>query len=453
MSDASAETDSKSPGATLLSAARKALGFRILWVLLLPLGVLYGLSFRNYGIIDRKHSVLADADASNFKMLVEEFGFRRRLGNEYNAINRGIGDNAEKHKIHHVLYAMVAHPIYLTARSVERLAGGSGNRAAYDVNAVITCLNLVLLALLLRAGGSTAPAALPFLGVYAFSLSTWLYASVPESWPFSASLVLIFLLVLERWRLPLFGLAALIGLFMLNNFALGALFLLLGLRILADEPGVWVACRRAVGAGLVTLAIWLGCLTVLGVFDESLRPDRFFHFTLWFRQYVAAGLPPWALYVWKSVLSNLFVNSLASHQGDPSVPQEALKLTLQSGSVLGVVSLVSVLALLGLTGARFASRLGNAWRSGGWRNAVRTETTVIPGVWALTMVVVTIVLYYGSGFLYSAVVVPVVLLVAGRVLDLRRPADRWIVYGTLIAVVANNVSQVLIFRAALLAAS
>jgi hypothetical protein len=411
------------------------------------------MSFRHYSIIDRKHSVLADADASNFKMLVEEFGFSRRLGDQYNAHNRGIGDNAEKHKIHHVLYAMVAHPIYRVARGLERLAGGSGDRAVYDVNAVITCLNVVLLALLLRVGNLAAPTALPFLALYAFSLSTWLYASVPESWPFSASLVLIFLLALERRQIPLFGLAALLGLFMLNNFALGALYLLLGLRVFADEPKVGAACRRLVGAGILTLAVWLGSLTILGLFDSGLRPDRFFHFTFWFRQYVAAGLPPWSPYVWKSVLSNLFVNSFASHPGDPSVPQEAFKLTLQSGSGLGIASVAAVLAFLGLTGARFGAHLRTAWRNGGWRNALRSGNAVTPAAWALIMVAVTIVLYYGSGFLYSTVVVPAVLLVAGRVLDLRRPADRWIVYGTLIAVVANNVTQVLAFRAALLAAS
>ena len=100
------------------SASRSRYAGRLgVWlVALLGLAGLYGVSFRGYPIIDRKHSVLADADAANFKLLIEEFGFSHRFGNEYQAHKRAIGDNAQKHKIHHILYAAVAHPVYLGLR-------------------------------------------------------------------------------------------------------------------------------------------------------------------------------------------------------------------------------------------------------------------------------------------------------------------------------------------------
>lgn len=418
------------------------------WLLLLPLFALYALSFRDVPIIDRKHSVLADADAANFKLLVENFGLSRKMGDEYNAVNRGIGDNAQKHKIHHVLYAITARPVYLALRTLARMAGGTGERAIYSVNAVFTCVNIVLLVLVLSGMNPQRNPVFPFVALYAFSLSTWLYASVPESWPFSGGLVLMFLLVLQRNLLRPLPAAVLIGVIMLNNVALGSLLVLLWLRLLRNRRPWHLMVAEAAFLGLVALTTWLAGLTLLGLFDPSLAPANFIRYTLWFRQFVAAGLSPFSSYVWKSVLTNLFVNSVASHQADPSIPQEALKYTLQQ-SALGTVAVLSVVAFYGLTAVRLVDSVRQRVRSLGWWTALADDPALWPSAFAGVMVAVTIALYYGSGFLYSTTVLPLVMLTAARFLDWRRMTDRVAVWGMLVLVVVNNASQVLIFRHAL----
>lgn len=421
---------------------------RALWLLLLPLAVLYGLSFRDLPIIDRKHSVLADADAANFKLLVEQFGLSRKMGDEYDAVHRGIGDNAQKHKIHHILYAMAARPVYLAARGIARLGGGSGERAIYSVNALFTCVNIVLLVVVLRGMNPHGNPVLPFVALYALSLSTWLYASVPESWPFSGGLVLLFLLVLQRDLLRPLPAAVLVGVIMLNNVALGSLMVLLWLRLLKDGRRWRQVMVDGGFLGVVALTTWLAGLTVLGLFDPSLGPANFVRYTLWFRQFVAANMSVVSPYLWKSVLTNLFVNSIASHQSDPSVPQEALKYTLQQ-SVLGTVTVLSVVAFYALVALRLARTVRERATAEGWRSALLGDPSLWPAAFAAVMVAVTIALYFGSGFLYSTTVLPCVMLTAARFLNLKRPLDRRLVYGVLVLVVLNNTSQVLVFRHAL----
>ncbi|MEO8449065.1 MAG: hypothetical protein ABI647_04700 [Gemmatimonadota bacterium] len=424
--------------------ARLAIGL----VALLAVGTIYATSFSNYPIIDRKHSVLADADAANFKLVVEEFGLAHRFGNEYQAHNRRIEDNAQKHKIHHILYAVVAHPIYLGLRALERLGGGTGERAVYAVNAVFTCVNIVLLAFLIRGANPNRNPIWPFLLLYAFSLSTWLYASVPESWPFSATLALAFILYLRRPASSPLAAAALLGVIMLNNFTLGPLLVLVWIRQLAEEPKWGRFIVRAAAAGVTAVGVWLGGLLVFSFWDASLRPDNFVRYTLWFRQFVGANLPPTSPYVWKSVLTNLYVNAFVSNQPDPSIPQEALRATF-GHSALGTVAVLAIVLLGIVVGVRVLKYTRDRIAETGWRRALGSTPDLWPAVYAVTMVFVTIALFYPSGFLYSTIAVPLIVAAVARHLHLKATPDRVLLAACLVLVVANNIQQVMIFRRAL----
>lgn len=410
---------------------------------------LWSWSFSSFPVIDRKHSVLADADAANFKLLLEEFRLDRKFGNEYNAQHRSVGDNAQKHKIHHLLYPLIGHPVSLAARAAWAGLGFDPTRAAYSVNAVITALNLLLLALLMRGPPGRRRPVWPYLALYAFSLSTWLYASVPESWPLSGTIVLLFILGLER-NLPPLGLAALLGLGMLNNMTLLALLGLVWLRQLSTgEPPARVA-GRAAGLLAVAVGTWLGALWLLSFFDPSLHPVNVVRYTLWFKQFVSGGSSALSLYAFKSALSGLFLSSITSLQPDPSVPQESALYTLQGGGV-GALALVVVALLLLLLAVRaIQGAMARQAADRNWR-ARLDDPELRPFVWCGVMAVVTIVMYFGAGFLYSTTVVPLMALACYRNLNWLRRTDRAAVLAALILVVVTNTMQVLEFRHALAA--
>jgi hypothetical protein len=69
------------------------------------------------------------------------------------------------------------------------------------------------------------------------------------------------------------------------------------------------------------------------------------------------------------------------------------------------------------------------------------------------MLVVTVILFYASGFLYSAVVVPALALFLCQQLDLRIGWQRVLLYATLALIIINNAEQIAVFRQALMALS
>lgn len=430
------------------SLALRATLARYLWVALLPVAfVVYASSFHSFPVLDRKHSVLGDADAANFVLIVRDFSLTHRFGNEYARAPRTVGDNAQKHKIHHVVYGVVGNGVYRVLRPVYRLAGLSEHRAVYSVNAVIAVLNLVLLSFLLRRHNPAGNGAFPFLLLYAGALSTWCFSSVPESWPFSGTLVLAYLLLLGRRPFRPLTLAVVLGVIMLNNVYLAALGLLLALWIARTETRLGAVVGKTALAAGVSLASWLAGLTLVSFFDGSFRPDRFVHFTLWFKQFTDPTLPITSPYVWESAVSNLFVTSVVSNQPDPSVPQEALLSTLR-GSPLGTAAVAAYLLLAAVAVVHLVRSVRATARSGGWRGVLQDASLDLPA-WCVIMLAVTVVIFYMSGFLYSTVVVPILAVFLCRYLDLRVTWQRALLYGTLALLVANNVSQVLVFRDAL----
>ena len=410
--------------------------------------VLYSHSFNTFPILERQINLLGDSDAASFAVLLTDFSLTRRYGDEYQPSNRTIQDVAQKHKVHHFLYFVVGGVLYDVLHGIRGVLGLDPRQALYEVSALIGCVNLLLLGLLLRRLSPGVPAA-PFLLFYGLALSSWLFYSVPESWPLSTTLLLGFLWVTYVRRWPWWGLALYLGVAMLNNLLLGVLGIFIALREAGERPWPSALVRSTAAAG-VMVATWLALLTGLSPLEAGLRPDHFVAYTLWFKRTVAfESLPLSDPYVWKSALSNLFVTSVASNQADPMVPQEALLHTLRSG-VLGAVVVLAYLVVLGVMAAAL-------WRA--IRATPRGGLGVVPadpllhvaaflGVFALTVVA----FYYSGAFLYSMLALPLLTLLLARFV----PGERWrwaLLAGFLVILVVNNAVQVTVFRAALRALS
>jgi len=440
------------------------------WWLLLPLVfIVYSISFVGLPVLEQRYDALGDGDTAAMIPVIEDFGLGTTYGDPYRTEGRSVADVAQKHKIHHVPYLAIAAGLYAGLSSAYDVLGLEPRDALYAINALIACLNLLLLATLMRGRNPNGNPLWPFLALYAFALSTWVFASVPEHWPFSATLVLTFLLALQRSWLPPLGLAALVGLAMVDNIMLGFLVAFIALEDLRQRG----LGRAVVGFGVyvaAAVATWAVVLSALSVFDPMFRPDHFLEYTFWFKEYTARDLPPWDPYVWKSAISNLFVTSVASNQPDPAVPQVSTLYTLQ-GSLLGLAAIAAWVALLLLAVWRAVQWLRGGAAGEGGAEARRpapearapsvlsrglsllAEPRLRPAVFCLMMTAITGLLYYTSGFLYSTLVVPVLALGLASFLDLRRRPDRVLLYLMLALLIVNNTDQVLAFRAALAAAA
>jgi hypothetical protein len=411
-------------------------------VLLVAFG-LYAWSFNSFPALERQKWFLGDA--ANYKILLERWSLREKIGNEYATDPRRLEDVAQKHKVHHVLFGILGRPVYLGARAVYQAVGWNPAKAAYAVNALIGVLTLVLLrAYLMRLNPQGNPL-LPFLVLQAFSLSTWMLSSGPGSWPLTGALMLLTLYLAERRALPLPALAALLGVFMLNNMTLGLVVIPLSLRLLTADGPLVRRLAGAAGLGAIAGAVWLTGLLLLSLLDDSFRPDHFLAYSAWFKEYLGESLPITSLYVWKSILSNLFVTTIASNQGDLRIPPEAVLYTLR-GSVVGAIATVAVVALLSAGAWRMVRGLLARRRQEGLRTTLRDEPAVPIAIQILLQVVMTAALSYTSGWYYGPTMVPLVVLMLCRYLDLRDRRMAVFVYTAVALIVINNAVQIDRFR-------
>jgi hypothetical protein len=111
---------------------------------------------------------------------------------------------------------------------------------------------------------------------------------------------------------------------------------------------------------------------------------------------------------------------------------------------------VLAVVLLGIVvGVRVVKYTRSRIAETGWRRALGSTPDLWPAVYAVTMIFVTIVLFYPSGFLYSTLVVPLIVAAVARHLNLKTTPDRLLLFGCLALVIVNNIDQVLTFRRAL----
>ena len=423
------------------------------WIFILPLAFfVYSNSFNTFPIIEQSVDVLGSSDAVNFQILIKDFHLEKKYGNPYNKVNRNFGDIAQKHKIHHLLYVMVGSLIYKTLSVLYGLFGVSANQASYSVNALLSCFNLLLLAILLRyfnAGrGNTAL----LLFLYAFSLSTWIFSSVPGSWIFTTTLILLFLVLWYRFKCGPLVMSFFIGIAMLGNIFLFSLLIFLFIRYLLSAQSAKELARKTVLSSLVASATWIGLLSLLSLFDDSLRPDNFIRYTFWFKDFVADKLPFYSPYAWKVILSNLFVNSIVSNQPNPEVPLEALLYTLK-GSPLGLITTLIYFGLCTVVLLRiFASLRGMAARHDVLRTMLgREEFHIIS--YCFVWILLTWIVFPPGAFVYSTTTVPLVMILIHRFVSIEKLSHRVLLYATVIMVTLNNIDQILKFRWALSALS
>lgn len=426
---------------------------RYLWLLVLPLAFLiYAASFNSVPALEKDHSILGEADSAAFILLITDFSLGKTYGDPYRLEGRRLEDVAQKHKIHHILYVMVASTLYQVLSTLYTLLGLPARQALYAVNAVLGCMNIFLLYLLLKQIDAGKKLKAIFLALYAFSLSSWIFCSVPESWPFSATLMLLFLVLHFNRRFNPLYLAVYVGFAMLNNIFLGTLCFFLIIHYWVTSGSLKLFFAGSLGVIAVAIATWLAAMTLLSVFDPNFRPDHYFQYTLWFKTHIAPPVVIFDTYYWKSALSQLYITSILSNQSVPNVPQESLLYTVQQ-SRLGLAATAIYLCLL-LTLAWQGARLVFAQlRKRGGLDALLSTVYFPMVLYAVAWLFLTVIMDTSGGFLYSTMVIPMMVSAFYYFTDWQRWMHKVLWTATLGAVLINNAQQIMTFRSALMAMS
>jgi hypothetical protein len=204
------------------------------------------------------------------------------------------------------------------------------------------------------------------------------------------------------------------------------------------------------GAGVLSVAVWVAALSGLSLFDADFAPGNMIAFGQYFRDQIQPDLPLLSLYYAKSILTNQLVNSVVSLQPDPTVPQDTLMLTLRYSwlGAAGVLAYVGVVAAAGVGAVR-------VWRPrfrGGVKDvaaaAAGDPMTAIAGYMVVLLAINLYVCAY-AGFVYSGVMVPLIVLVLYRYLETLPRKVCWVAYGVVGLVVLVNSLQIRLFRDAL----
>lgn len=247
-------------------------------VILALLCAISALSFANYASTFIKHGtslgsrsdVVLDADTGPFTLLLTQWQLGRVYGDASNHVDRSVGDQAEEHKIKHVLLPLAFSPL---VDGIE-LVGVSPFVAAKLVGAFSGALVVFLCGFLLMRNGADPQTVLFSAITVGVAPGLWLYSSLPESWTFSGALLLCALSVQLLWPARAGTLGVFVGIAMLNNLLFGLLAVLPFLRKIRLSGELRAATGGAVKCGLFALATWAVALTLLSLSDPALRPDR-----------------------------------------------------------------------------------------------------------------------------------------------------------------------------------
>jgi hypothetical protein len=421
------------------------------WLIILPLAFLvYVGSFNSFPILEKKHSILGEADSAAFIVLITDFSLTKQYGDPYRLKGRTLEDIAQKHKIHHILYVMAASFLYQALSMCYALFGLPAKQAVYAINAVLGCINILLLYELLKLIDAKKKGKGFFLILYAFSLSSWIFYSVPESWSFSATLVLLFLVLQYNLRVNPFALAAYIGVAMLNNIFLGTLCSFVIILFWVEYDSMKTFLTKSLGAIGVVILTWLSLMTLLSVFDSGFRPDHYFQYTAWFKKHIAPPVVIFDTYFWKTALTHLYITSILSNQSVPNVPQESLLYTIQQ-SRFGLFATCIYLSLLFVLGWHGAREVCSQLRRRGGLDALLSTAYFPMGLYAVAWLFLTMIMDPSGGFLYSTIVTPMMVAVLYRFTDWQRRTHKILWAAALCAVLVNNAQQIMIFRTSLAA--
>jgi hypothetical protein len=342
----------------------------------------------------------------------------------------------------------VGSPIYQFFSYAYQKLGIAGIQPVYSVNALIACLNIGLFYYVVSGFSGNKRTAILFTVLYAFSLSTWVLGSVVESWTFSTTLVLLFVLFFRKFpdRYVLLSLFA--GIAMLNNIFLIVLIFFLVVRHAMKCDNFMRFLSRSVFSGFLALATWAVLMSLLSFFDASLSPVNYFRYTLWFKEHLAPPIRFSDIYFWKVAITNLFINSILSNQSDPNIPNEAILLTFRQ-SLLGAVSTIVYLSLFAMTAYRAVLFYAKKIKETGITRRIMELPAISIVAFCLLWTIMAIILDPGAGFLYSSLILPFMMVLFQEFLELNVRIDRYLLYATIVFVIINNANQILKFRAML----
>jgi hypothetical protein len=182
----------------------------------------------------------------------------------------------------------------------------------------------------------------------------------------------------------------------------------------------------------------------LSLFDPTLRPDRFLKYTLWFKESIAPPVKLLDDYYWKVSFSNLLVSGILSNQSDPVVPHEAIRYTLQE-SMVGLISTLLYVGLLFLVFFRMVKNIHSTFSQGSIVSIFKKRHLQLI-FYCITWIILTVLLDVGGAFLYSSLVVPLVILLCCNFLNTGKILDRIFLFVVLLSVILNNSIQILQFR-------
>lgn len=375
------------------------------WLALLALPV-YFATFSNGAALARSVDVIADADTGAYVRLLSEWSIERRYGNAWASPGRSIGDQSQEHKIKHVLVPLACGPV---SRWLATL-GLSPLRAAMLPFAVLGAVNLLLIGIILSGLQVRQAVIVPLVALTAVAPYQWIYASVPESWTLSGTMVLLTIVAVIRGA-PRAAVGVLVGVAMLNNVILVALSAFAALYQLRQRSGILIAVRTAAATAIVAVSVWLLALSVLGQYDHDLRPDRVARFLLFFPSLLeGTSLAPWDPRLLRVSLEQWLLTAFVSSQHNVRLAGWGLGETWGQ-SLVGQVAIVTVASL---------------WLASGWawyRGAKDPHVVETPG--ALPALLGLGFLMWGalhllgpiSMFLYSPALSPLVILAAGVALN------------------------------------
>ncbi|MFN0006537.1 MAG: hypothetical protein ACKVXR_01415 [Planctomycetota bacterium] len=399
----------------------------------------------------KRIDVIADADASLYAVLLPQYRPERVFGNATQSRGRRLTDITQAIKVKHPLYAVVGHALWSGSSTATRALGLPPELAIHLVNAVISAINLVLFILLAEALGQSIKVVAPLSLLYAGAASPWVLGAVPESWPLSATVSLLFLVMLYRFRCSWLVLGLVAGIGMLNNPFLGGLLIVFWMHEIASRRGRPAAVMARIAAsGAIALLAFVGSLEFLSLWDEQYRVAGFLERATWFQERNVALLAsrhypdPSSLDALKGSIGNWLVTAVVSFQSDPFFPVESLKSTLRESWLgrAGVAAYLGLAVTAGLT-AMSSLRRGHG-RLPAFQGYASPFAILIVVWWLLGHLY-----YWPCTFLFSPPAVPLLILLLGCYLS-RLPV--WtvsLVWMACLTVVATNTAQILRIRDAL----
>ena len=369
--------------------------------------------FAGIAVLDREY-VFAHTDPSDYSKLI--------AGGTWSALTRedplhARVDELDRKVVHHFGYVAVGSALYEILAPVYRLLGIPESQAPYGVQALFGVINVILFGLVLRRLRIAPNVGGPLWVVYAACASTFVLASVPESWLYSGTMVLAAALLAVEDRVPDWVVAAFVGIAMNTNLLLLLLVGAMLPRAARDTASAVVILRRLATWTALAFVSWVAVQQVLALaFDRQFQADWAIFIAHEFRKTFPAGLPIYSPLRLAYAAVNLYFVSIVGNHADLAFGWRAAMQTIMSP--FGLASALVYATVIGLCVQRAVRLARPGSRAQSWTTLRRPEWTWL--IMTLVMLCLATGTVYYEGFVYSPIAVPwLLLLVAGL---LREPS-------------------------------